>query len=786
MASIFFPERMDYIEMVCPLQSAYYAIKEIAQNGHIQLTDTNTGNRSQEKRYTEIYLQCEEASRSLSYMKTQLELAKKLQRPMNVDEAFEISCEVPLQEFVQEIHEADDQLREKTSIYDRLKDQLKQQREKLALLRYYVPLLDQDEPEPGSEASDFVQSVKSEGTIELSSFASLPSCTGYVANESMMRLQNMILRVTRRNAIMHFGESLSDVTPFVVFATSTVALQKVIQIAQSFSKNVYQFPSSPEEIQSLQSQLETEISQTKVVCDQAKQANIAFLDGISDKYWKWDARIVRESQIWSTIDFGDFSREQTSVIYNGWMPRRFIEQLDTIAQTATQESGSPVPIRVSHTPAEQLKSIEPPTFIETTTFQFPFQLLNDAYGVPSYNELNAGAFYQMYPFLFGIMFGDMGHALFYLFAAIACFIVVPMSRKRGSNLFGMLDMVDNFKWFLLFAAISAFYCGFLYNETFGLPINFFGSRYVLDEDKSTATITKYKKKDKSVYPFGIDPIWFFKDNELIFLNSFKMKFSVVMGMAQMVFGLILSFINKCVNKDWPTLIAHNIPEILYLVPFFGYLVVLIIKKWGTDFHDNLFYPPEQRTDGVNLIQVMIGMILNFGSTDETLHLYDGQWGVQTVITMIFFVSIPLFLFAKPAFDFVLHRKEENFSVVESFVMNLIHVIEFCLSALSHTASYLRLWALSLAHSQLSHVIWDELFLLGANVSPSISWLSIFFLFMVFAVMTVAILLGMEAFSALLHAIRLMWVEFSSKFYEGTGYEFKPVSLKATLKEQGYY
>merc|ERR1719443_2531244 len=128
-----------------------------------------------------------------------------------------------------------------------------------------------------------------------------------------------------------------------------------------------------------------------------------------------------------------------------------------------------------------------------------------------------------------------------------------------------------------------------------------------------------------------------------------------------------------------------------------------------------------------------------------------------------------------------HHEEFNFG--EVMIHQIIETIEYVLGTVSHTASYLRLWALSLAHQQLSLVFFQKTILAAMGFSFPANAAAITFAYIFWFGITVGVLLGMDVLECFLHVLRLHWVEFQSKFYRADGYAFKPYRHRELLIQE---
>ncbi|XP_052422538.1 V-type proton ATPase 116 kDa subunit a 2 isoform X4 [Carassius gibelio] len=836
MGSGFRSEEMCLAQLFLQSGSAYDCISELGEMGLVEFRDLNPSVSSFQRRFVSEIKRCEEMERILGYLLREIRKAN-----LAVPEA-ELPPVAPAPKNVLEIMEQLQRLELELSEVARNKETL--QRNQLELMEYthmlritHTFMHSRSRHEALGPQYEEFPSLETEAVSGCTSMqrlgAKLGFISGLIQRVKVEAFERMLWRVCKGYTILSYAEvdeSLADldtgeISKSVVFLISfwgDQIGQKVQKICDCYHCHLYPHPETDEERADVMDSLRTRIQDLQNVLHRTEDYLKQVLQKASESAHSWVMQVKKMKAIYHILNLCSFDVTNKCLIAEVWCPVSDLANLRRALEEGSRKGDATVPSFVNRIPS----SDTPPTLLRSNKFTSGFQSIVEAYGVGDYREASPAPYTIItFPFLFAVMFGDLGHgSVLTLFALWMVLTEKDHKRRQPGN--EIWTTFFDGRYIILMMGLFSIYTGLIYNDCFSKSLNIFGSAWSVkamfaqqewtNETLQTNALLTLDPNVSGVfsgpYPLGIDPIWNMAVNRLTFLNSYKMKMSVIIGVIHMSFGVVLSVFNHLHFRQKFKIYLLFLPELLFLLCLFGYLVFMIFYKW-------LAFSARDSQMAPSILIHFINMFLMQESA--TAPLYPGQMGLQVFLVVVALLSVPVLLFGKPLYLHWLHHggkslgvhrgyervrrvSEEDLSVVHDeeegqsdsggprefdfgdiFLHQAIHTIEYCLGCISNTASYLRLWALSLAHAQLSEVLWAMVMRLGLRLSSRLGVLFLVPVFSVFALLTISILLVMEGLSAFLHALRLHWVEFQNKFYSGTGVKFAPFdfSLLPSVFEQ---
>ncbi|TKR67945.1 hypothetical protein L596_024015 [Steinernema carpocapsae] len=923
MGSLYRSEEMCRAQIFFQTEAAYNCVAELGESGVVQFRDLNPDVSPFQRKFVSEVRRCDEMERKLRYIEREI---KKDEIPM-LDTGENPDAPQPRE--IIDLEATFEKLENELREVNHNEEMLKKNYAELTELKHILRKTQQFFEETESERQAFDQLAHSEdgspihtsdvsrlipgesGAAAADASKRLKFVAGVIQRERIPAFERLLWRACRGNVFLRqseITESLSDTVTgesvnksvFIIFFQGDQLKSRVRKICDGFRATQYPCPDNAAERREMSIGVMTRIEDLKTVLGQTQDHRHRVLVAASKNVRMWMTKVRKVKAIYHTLNYFNLDVTQKCLIAECWCPTADLERIQMALKRGTEESGSTVPSILHRMETSEM----PPTYHRTNKYTRGFQNIVDAYGMATYREINPAPYTMItFPFLFAVMFGDCGHGLIMFLAALYLILkekTLEAKRIRDE----IFQMLFQGRYIVVLMGAFSIYTGFIYNDAFSKSFNLFGSSWQNSiADIKTRTdfetpliLVPEKAYMGEPYFIGVDPVWNLAEtNKLNFLNSMKMKASVIIGVAQMTFGLALSYYNHKFFNSKLDVLYMFIPQMLFLGCIFMYLCLQIIMKWiffnatvGGHYTLGYFYPSSNCAPSllIGLINMFMfksrpagftkDNIPNVNATLPLCHLnlwYPGQGFFESFFVLIGIVCVPVMLFAKPYFmwkeskmrqgghagthqqlnyaemvllvvalvsvpvmllakpalmylkdrrerrrlsaDYSRMRNEEEhpsvradingdeaevvhnetavpvrgghghdgpFDLGEIMVHQAIHTIEFALGCVSHTASYLRLWALSLAHAQLSDVLWTMVFRHSFGFDGYFGVAAIFVLFFIFASLSLFVLVIMEGLSAFLHALRLHWVEFQSKFYGGQGYPFAPFSFEKILEE----
>jgi len=541
----------------------------------------------------------------------------------------------------------------------------------------------------------------------------------------------MIFRATRGNCFVRFAPIKQPITDpgtgelveksvFIVFYKSVSIETKIKKICDAFLAHRYSLPDMDDApaVDRMLTENAQELVDSRTVLLKNQDTRFRLCQLLAKSTEKWTWTVLKEKAIYHSLNM--FKADVSGMLRGeGWVITSCLGD----AKDAVMRAHANMDLTSSaHVESVPKPWPTPPTHFLTNKFTYGYQEFVNTYGIPRYREANPALFTAAtFPFLFGVMYGDIGHGTFLFCAGL--YMLWNEQANDKAKLGEMAGGLHTGRYMITMMGFFAIYAGFVYNDCFSLGLNLFTSRwefYGQDYGEVTEGTAAYTTGDfgasESVYPFGLDPAWKVSSNELLFFNSFKMKLSVILGIIQMFIGTCLKGLNAVYFGEKYDFLFEFIPMLLFASSLFVYMIVLIFMKWSIDWNSRMLsatcidtssdtwgssdfkgewvncggdddgnaymctpsgvqcYGNEDTAtlcplnfggtgDGCqppNLITTLINIALAPGNVEEPI--YYGQAQVQNFLIIIAFASVPVLLLAKPYFlsrDMEAHHDDDE-------------------------------------------------------------------------------------------------------------------------------
>lgn len=333
----------------------------------------------------------------------------------------------------------------------------------------------------------------------------LVNVSGTINTDEVMRFRKLVFRATRGNALVYFSDIKKPIVDFygveqqktvycVLFQDSGALREKVTKICDSFLGQRFDIPTGGVEgkINEVTRKIKETISVMRLTRDEVRKylVSVNTIEGTNlsaTVVLKWF--ILKEKTLYTTLNKLKFGDKLLVGLF--WTPlgqvQSIREKVDEIKRDRNVD-GPQIYERKDH-------GVIPPSYFKTNAFTSTFQLITNTYGVPDYKEVNPSVFGCVtFPFLFGVMYGDMAHGFCLFF--VATLLVVFSDQIKKTSARGIAD-VRYLLWMMGFFAI---FNGICYNDFASIPFDA-GSCYTREGPIAV------RNDDQCMYKIGFDPIW---------------------------------------------------------------------------------------------------------------------------------------------------------------------------------------------------------------------------------------------------------------------------------------